>query len=93
MRGTSTLSLNNMMPSGTSITIAVIYDSGGTSHYMSGALQIDGSTSWGSVRWAGGTAPVADDAKANSSSVLTFSILKTGANAYRVLGTFTSFKS
>ena len=59
---------------------------------MSGALQIDGSTSWGSVRWAGGTAPVADDAKANSSSVLTFSILKTGANAYRVLGTFTSFK-
>ena len=93
MRGTSTLTLNNMMPSGTSITIAVIYDSGGTSHYPSGALQIDGSTSWGSVRWAGGEAPVADDAKANSSSVLTYSILKTGANAYRVLGTFTSFKS
>ena len=93
MRGSGSLTLNNMMPSGTSITIAVIYDSGGTSHYPSGALQIDGSTSWGSVRWAGGTAPVADDAKANSSSVLTYSILKTGNAAYRVLGTFTSFKS
>ena len=91
VRGDGSTSLNSMMAAGEVMTASLITDHGGTAHYMSG-FQIDGTDKLSTIHWAGGSAPTGADAKANGVSVYMFSILKTGANTYKVLGSFTAYE-
>jgi len=86
VRGNSGTSLNTMMSTGQSITIAFLVTNGATAYYQS-AMTIDGTSV--TPKWQGGTAPSAGDA--SSVDIYTFSIVKTGSAAYTVFGTLTKF--
>ena len=90
-RGDASTTLNNTLADNESLTFTCIIDHGGTAHYMSG-FEIDGSSVYSSVHWAGGTAPAASDAKANGTSVYTFTIIKRSSGNYKILGNFTAFE-
>jgi len=52
-------------------------------------LQIDGSNVWSNVIWQGGAEPSAGTDDGTDSYF--FTIIKTGANAYKVMASFTSY--
>jgi hypothetical protein len=81
VRGSSTLTLNNMLPIGKSLTIAFLVTQGATP-YNASSFMIDGGTI--TPKWAGGTAPTAGDA--NCINIYTYTIIKTGSAAYTALG-------
>jgi hypothetical protein len=82
VRGSSSTSLNTLMSTGQSVTIAFLVTQGSTAYYQS-AFQIDGSSV--TPKWQGGTAPTAGNASSIDAYVVT--IFKTGS------GTFTAFAS
>jgi hypothetical protein len=86
VRGNSGTSLNTMMSTGQSITIAFLVTNGATAYYQTG-FTIDGTSV--TPKWQGGTAPTSGDASAVD--IYTFSIVKTGSAAYTVFGTVTKF--
>tara|TARA_B100001094_G_scaffold37216_1_gene31434 strand:- start:17258 stop:19570 length:2313 start_codon:yes stop_codon:yes gene_type:complete len=90
-RGDGSTTLNALLTDNDSLTFTCIIDHGGTAHYMSG-FQIDGSDVYSSVHWAGGSAPEATDAKANGTSVYTFTIIKRSSGNYKILGNFSAFE-
>ena len=90
-RGDGSTTFNSTLGDNESLTFTNICDHGGTAHYMNG-FQIDGSDVYGSIHWAGGTAPAAADAKANGTSVYTFTIIKRSSGNYKILGNFTAFE-
>jgi hypothetical protein len=91
IRGDASTTLDSMMASGEVMTASLITDHGATAHYMSGFL-IDGTDKYSTIHWGGGSAPTQSDAKANGTSVYMFSILKTGSNTYKILGSFTAYE-
>jgi len=86
IRGSSGTSLNTLMSTGQSITIAFLVTNGATAYYQTG-FTIDGTSV--TPKWQGGTAPTSGDA--SSVDIYTFSIVKTGSAAYTVFGTVTKF--
>lgn len=87
VRGDGSNTLNSMLSTGTSITIAFLVTNGSTAYYQTG-FQLDGSTQ--TVRWQGGSAPTSGNA--NSVDAYTFTIIKTAATpTYTVLGQQTRF--
>jgi hypothetical protein len=82
VRGSSSTSLNTLMSTGQSVTIAFLVTQGSTAYYQS-AFQIDGSSV--TPKWQGGTAPTAGNASSIDAYVVT--IFKTGS------ATFTAFAS
>jgi len=86
VRGDGSNSLNSIMDSGESITIAHIVKQGGTAYYNS-TFQIDGSGV--TPEWQGGTAPSAGNA--NSLDVYSYTIIKTGDATFTVLAALTQF--
>jgi hypothetical protein len=82
VRGSSSTSLNTLMSTGQSVTIAFLVTQGSTAYYQS-AFQVDGSSV--TPKWQGGTAPTAGNASSIDAYVVT--IFKTGS------GTFTAFAS
>jgi len=86
VRGDSSNSLDSIMDTGESITIAHIVKQGGTAYYNS-AFQIDGSSV--TPEWQGGSAPTAGNA--NSLDVYSYTIIKTGSATFTVLGSQTQF--
>ena len=86
VRGSSGTSLNTVMSTGQSITIAFLVTNGATAYYQTG-FTIDGTSV--TPKWQGGAAPTAGDA--SSVDIYTFSIVKTGSAAYTVFGTVTKF--
>lgn len=82
VRGDGSNTLNNVMATGDSLSLAVLVTQGSTAYYQSG-LQIDGSSV--TPKWAGGAAPTAGNA--NSVDAYTLTIFKTGS------ATFTAFAS
>ena len=86
IRGSSGTSLNTLMSTGQSITIAFLVTNGATAYYQTG-FTIDGTSV--TPKWQGGTAPTSGDASAVD--IYTFSIVKTGSAAYTVFGTVTKF--
>ena len=90
-RGDGSTTFNNTLADNESLTFTCIVDHGGTAHYMSG-FEIDGSSVYSSIHWAGGSAPEATDAKANGTSVYTFTIIKRSSGNYKILGNFTAFE-
>jgi hypothetical protein len=86
IRGDGSTTLNSVLSTGDSITLALLTTQGATAYYQS-AMQIDGSSV--TPKWAGGTAPTAGNA--SSIDVYTFTIIKTASATFTVLASQTKF--
>ena len=86
VRGDGSTSLDSIMDTGESITIAHIVKMGSTPYYNS-AFQIDGSSV--TPEWQGGSAPTAGNA--SSLDAYTYTIIKTGSATFTVLAAQTQF--
>lgn len=85
-RGSSGTSLNTLMATGESMTLAFLVTQGSTAYYNS-AVQVDGSSV--TPKWQGGTAPSAGNA--SSVDVYMYTIVKTGSAAFTVFASQTKF--
>jgi hypothetical protein len=88
-RASSGTSLNTLMSTGQSMTVAFLVTQGATAYYNS-AVQIDGTTSGVTTRWLGG-APAAGNASGIDS--YRYLIIKTGSATFTVLASNTQFKA
>ena len=86
IRGDGSNSLNSIMDTGESITIAHLVPQGGSAYYNS-AVQIDGSAV--TPEWQGGSAPTSGNA--SSIDVYSYTIIKTGDATFTVLASQTQF--
>ena len=86
IRGDGSTSLDSIMDTGESITIAHIVKQGGTPYYNS-AVQIDGSSV--TPEYQGGSAPTSGNA--SSLDVYSYTIIKTGSATFTVLASQTQF--
>ena len=86
IRGDGSNSLDSIMDTGESITIAHLVPQGGSAYYNS-AVQIDGSSV--TPEWQGGAAP--DAGNASSIDVYTYTIIKTGSATFTALASLTQF--
>ena len=86
LRGNSSVTLNNYLDTGESITVAHIVPQGSTAYYAN-VVQVDGSTV--TPKWVGG-APT--EGTASATDTYTYTAIKTAANTYTVLAQLTSFE-
>ena len=86
IRGDGSNSLDSIMDTGESITVAHIVKQGGTAYYNS-AVQVDGSSI--TPEWQGGEAPT--EGNINSLDVYSYTIIKTGAATFTALASLTQF--
>lgn len=86
IRGDASTTYNNISSIGKSNTFVVMATNGGAAFYSS-VLTIDGTPQ--TVKWQGGSAPSAGNT--SSIDVYTYTIIKTAANTYTVLGSQTKF--
>ena len=86
IRGDGSNSLNSIMDTGESITIAHLVPQGGSAYYNS-AVQIDGSGV--TPEWQGGSAP--SEGNASSHDVYTYTIIKTADATFTALASQTQF--
>ena len=87
VRGNASTSLNSIMSTGQSLTIAFLVTQGSTAYYQSG-FQIDGSSV--TPKWQGGSAPTAGNA--SSVDINTLTMVKV-ANTSTIASAFTAFAS
>ena len=87
VRGNASTSLNSIMSTGQSLTIAFLVTQGSTAYYQSG-FQIDGSSV--TPKWQGGSAPTAGNA--SSVDIYTLTMVKV-ANTSTIASAFTAFAS
>jgi hypothetical protein len=85
-RGSSGTSLNTLMSTGESVTVAFFVTQGATAYYNS-LVQVDGSTV--TPKYQGGTAWAAGNA--SSIDAYTYTIVKTGNAAFTVFAAQTKF--
>lgn len=85
-RGSSGTSLNTLMATGESLTVAFFVTQGSTAYYNS-AVQVDGSSV--TPKYQGGTAFSAGNA--SSIDAYTYTIIKTGSAAYTIFAAQTKF--
>lgn len=86
IRGDGSNSLNSIMDTGESLTVAHIVKQGGTAYYNS-AVQVDGSGV--TPEWQGGSAPSAGNT--NSLDVYSYTVIKTADATFTVLASLTQF--
>ena len=86
VRGDGSTALNTIMDTGESVTIAHMVTIG-SSEYRNSTFQVDGSSI--TPEWQGGEAPT--EGNVNSIDVYTYTIIKTGNAAFKVLGAQTQF--
>lgn len=86
LRGNSSTTLNTVMSVGQSATIALLVTNSTTAYYPN-VIQVDGTNQ--TIKWQNGTAISAGSVSAID--VYTFTIIKTAANVYTVLGSQTKF--
>ena len=86
IRGDGSNSLDSIMDTGESVTIAHLVPQGGTAYYNS-AVQVDGSSI--TPEWQGGAAPTAGNT--DSIDVYTYTIIKTGSATFTALASLTQF--
>jgi len=87
VRGDGSTTLNSVMNTGDSVTIAYLASQLSANTYYQSAMQIDGSSV--TPKWQGGSAPSAGNA--TSIDLYSLTILKTAANTYTVLGSQTQY--
>lgn len=85
-RGDSTTTLDSMLSVDESITCTIIMSQGVTAYYLN-AYQIDGVSV--TPKWSGGSAPTGGNA--SGLDVYTFTIIKTAASTFTVLGNQTQY--
>ena len=78
--------MDSALSTGQAITVAFLATQGATAYYAN-AHTVDGNAV--TPKWQGGTAPTAGDA--SSIDVYTYTIIKTGGNAFTVLASQTQF--
>lgn len=78
-RASSTSTLNSVMATGQSVTVAFLCTNGGTAYYNN-VVQVDGSSV--TPKWQGGSAPTAGNA--SSIDIYVYTIIKTGAATFTV---------
>jgi hypothetical protein len=88
-RGDPYTKLDNLMAIGQSVTVAFLVTQGSTAYYNN-VVQVDGTTSGVTTRWAGG-APTAGNASGIDS--YRYLIIKTGSATFTVLASVTQFKA
>jgi hypothetical protein len=88
VRGDGSTTLNSILTTGDSITVAFLATQGSTAYYNT-SLQVDGTTSGVTVEWQGGTAPAAGNA--SGIDVYLYNIIKTASATYTVLASQTKF--
>lgn len=86
-RGSSGTSLDNIMKTGQSVTLAFLVTQGSTAYYNS-AVQVDGSSV--TPKWQGGAAPSAGNA--SGVDIYTYTIIKTASATFSVFASQTQFK-
>jgi hypothetical protein len=87
IRGSSSVSLDSIMATGQSMTIAFLVTQGATAYYNS-AVTIDGNAI--TPKWQGGVAPTAGNA--SSIDIYTYTVIKTGSATFTVFASQTQFK-
>ena len=85
-RGSSGTSLNTLLSTGQSVTVAFLCTNGGTAYYNS-AVQVDGNSV--TPKWQGGTAPTSGNA--SSIDIYVYTIIKTGSATFTVAASQTKF--
>jgi len=88
-RASSGISLNTLMSTGQSMTVAFLVTQGSTAYYNN-VVQVDGATAGVTTRWLGG-APTAGNASGIDS--YRYLIIKTGSATFTVLASNTQFKA
>jgi hypothetical protein len=88
-RAASGVSLDSLMSTGQSMTVAFLVTQGATAYYNN-SIQIDGTTSGVTTRWIGG-APTAGNASGIDS--YRYLIIKTAGATFTVLASNTQFKA
>jgi hypothetical protein len=88
VRGNSGTTLNSLLSTGQSITVAFLNTTGASTASYPSTFQIDGSTQ-GSIKWLNGTAPTVGNASSIDSYIYT--ILKTASATYTVFGSQTKY--
>ena len=86
VRGDSGTTLNSVMSTGQSATVAFLATQGATAYYQT-ALQVDGSSV--TPKWQGGEAPT--EGNADSVDAYVFTIIKTADATFTALGSQTQF--
>jgi hypothetical protein len=87
-RGSSGTSLNSLMATGESLTVAFLVTQGGTA-YFNNAVQVDGTAVGVTTRWQGGTAPASGNA--SGVDIYTYTIIKTANATFSVFAAQTRF--
>lgn len=87
LRGDGSNSLDSLLSTGQSVTVAFLVTQGATAYYNS-AVQVDGTAVGVTTRWIGG-APSAGTI--NSVNAYTYTILKTGAATFSVFASVSAF--
>lgn len=85
IRGDSSTTLNNVIPTGKVMTVVFLNTNGDTPYYAN-TIQIDGTAV--TPKWQGAIAPSAGNPGID---IYTFAIVKTGSNTYTVLASMTQF--
>jgi len=86
IRGDGSNSLDSIMDTGESLTVAHIVKQGGTAYYNS-AVEVDGSSV--TPEWQGGSAPTSGNT--NSLDIYSYTVIKTGSATFTVLAAQTQF--
>ena len=86
VRGDSGTTLDSIMSTGESITVAFLATQGATAYYQS-AFQVDGSSV--TPKWQGGSAPTEGNASGIDAYVI--NIIKTGSATFTALASITQF--
>lgn len=86
LRGNSSTTLNTIMQTGQSLTVAVLVTNGSSAFFQNG-FQVDGNAV--TVRWSGGNTP--SSGNANSIDVYSITVIKTANATFTALGAQTRF--
>ena len=89
VRGNSTITLDTLLSSNQSLTIVFLNKVGATA-YINNTFQIDGSTQ--TVNWVNAASPGSTTLLTSANQSYAYTIMKTGANTYTVLGSLTEYK-
>lgn len=88
LRGDGSTTMNSVMSTGKSLTVAFLVTNGGTAYYQT-ALQVDGTTSGVTIEWQNGAAPAAGNI--NGIDIYSITLIKTGSATYTALASQTKF--
>ena len=89
LTGASTpVTLNTLLSTGQCITLVFMVTNGSTAYYNT-SVQVDGTTSGVSTKWANGLAP--SSGNTNSIDVYTYTVIKTGSATFTVLANRSQF--